>query len=90
MKHLLLAGVLLSMFGGTALAYCDLPQKSTEVQREMQRLAINDPEKLDNLSEDLEKWANEMSALADEKFKDSERVEKICAQFDALLNKLRD
>ncbi len=90
MKHLLFAGVLVSLFAGTALAECDLQQKSAEVQQEIQRLAINNPEKMDRLSEDMEKWGNEMSALADEKFNDPQRIQRICAHFDALLKKLKE
>lgn len=89
MKRLFITGLVLAFFGGTAFADCDFIKKTTELQQELQKLAINQPEKFEELSPELEKWAEEMSTLADEKFSDTQRMNKICLQYEAILKRIK-
>ena len=89
MKKSLFTGVVLALLVGNAFAGCDPSQKSVEFQREFQKVAINYPEKLDALSDELERYSEELAALAEEKTNDPQRLDRVCAKLDEMLRLLK-
>ena len=89
MKTYICTGILLSLLAGNAFADCDPSQKSHVFQQELQKLAINNPEKIEKINDELDRYAEELAQIAEEKNNDPQRMDRICTKLDEMIQLLR-
>ena len=90
MKTSIITGIMLTLLAGNAFAECDLNEKTVTFQQELQKTAINNPEKMERISEKLEQFSDEFIQIAEERTSDPQRLNRICAKLDEMLKLLQE